>query len=557
MRITSFSDIPQIDEYASLVTSGKIEACEEQHQLMVYLARVFASEELHCDPEQVEKYMSYQRYFPFDLFPWETFVFTLHNCVFRADGSPRWQDLFLYMGRGGGKNGYISFEDFCLTTPTNGIRNYHIDIAANSEEQAKTSFDEIYDILDNPPDARAAKALRHNFYWNKTVIRNRMTGSEIKYRTNNAKSKDGLRSGKVDFDEIHAYENWDNLNVFTTGLGKKPHPRITYATTDGDFRDGPLDQLKERALKILAGELDDNGLLPFVCRLDNDDEVHDEAKWPKANPSLYYKPELVQRIRTEYQNYLLDPVKNSAFMTKRMNRPQGNADVQVTSWENVLKTNRPLPDLTGWPCVAGIDFSKTTDFMSAVLLFREPGVEWPTYYAIHHSWFCTRSKDRGRIKIPLDEMERRGLLTMIDDVEIDPSLVANWIRDMRRTYDVRKVAADSYRYALLKRSLEAIGFVANDKTVKMVRPSDVMYAQGKIDSAFAHGGIVWGDDPLMRWYVNNTKLVRAPNNNFKYEKIEPSSRKTDGFMAFVHAFTLEEEIPEHTTIQTLPTLVFA
>lgn len=557
MRITSFSDIPQIDEYASLVTGGKIEACEEQHQLMVYLARVFASEEVHCDPEQVEKYMSYQRYFPFDLFPWERFVFTLHNCVFRADGSPRWQDLLLYMGRGGGKNGYISFEDFCLVTPTNGIRNYHIDIAANSEEQAKTSFDEIYDILDNPPDARAAKALRHNFYWNKTIIRNRMTGSEIKYRTNNAKSKDGLRSGKVDFDEIHAYENWDNLNVFTTGLGKKPHPRITYATTDGDFRDGPLDQLKERALKILSGELDDNGLLPFICRLDSDDEVHEEAKWPKANPSLYYKPELVQRIRTEYQNYLLDPVKNGAFMTKRMNRPQGNADVQVTSWENVLKTNRPLPDLTGWPCVAGIDFSKTTDFMSAVLLFREPGVEWPTYYAMHHSWFCARSKDRGRIKIPLDEMERRGILTMVDDVEIDPSLVANWIRDMRRTYDVRKVAADSYRYALLKRSLEAIGFDANDKTVKMVRPSDVMYAQGKIDSAFAHGGIVWGDDPLMRWYVNNTKLVRAPNNNFKYEKIEPSSRKTDGFMAFVHAFTLEEEIPEHTTIQTLPTLVFA
>ena len=556
MRITSFSDIPEIDEYATLVTDGRIEACEEQHQLMVYLARVFASEELHCDPEQVSKYMSYQRYFPFDLYPWERFVFALHNGVFRADGSPRWQDLFLYMGRGGGKNGYISFEDFCLTTPTNGVRNYHIDICANSEEQARTSFDEIYDLLESPTDPKAAKALRHNFYWNKTVIRNRLTGSEIKYRTNNAKSKDGLRSGKVDFDEIHAYENWDNLNVFTTGLGKKPHPRITYATTDGDFRDGPLDQLKDRALRILSGELDDNGLLPFVCRLDDDEEVHDETKWEKANPSLRYKPELVQRIRTEYQNYLLDPVKNSAFMTKRMNRPQGNADVQVTSWENVLKTNRPLPDLSGWPCVVGIDFSKTTDFMSAVLLFRDSS-ERPTYYAIHHSWFCTRSKDRGRIKIPLDEMGRRGLLTMVDDVEIDPALVCEWIRDMRQTYDVRMVAADSYRYALLRRELSKIGFDASDRTVKMVRPSDVMYAQGKIDSAFAHGGIVWGDDPLMRWYVNNTKLVRAPNNNFKYEKIEPSSRKTDGFMAFVHAFTLEEEIPEHTELRVLPTLVFA
>lgn len=554
-RITSFSDVPEIDEYAVLVTSGQAEVCEEQHLLLSYLSRVISSERLYFDHEQVEKYMSYQKYFPFDLYPWERFVFVLHNCVFREDGTPRWPDLFLYMGRGAGKNGYISYEDFCLTTPTNGIRQYHIDICANSEEQAKTSFDEIYDLLENP-EPRYARALRHNFQWNKTVIRNRLTGSEIKYRTNNAKSKDGLRSGKVDFDEIHAYENWDNLNVFTTGLGKKPHPRMTYATTDGDFRDGPLDQLKDRSLKILAGELDDNGLLPFMCRLDNEDEVHDERMWVKANPSLPYKPELMQRIRNEYQNYLLEPVKNAAFMTKRMNVPQGMPDIQVTSWENLLKTNRELPDLRGRPCVCGIDFSKTTDFVSAVLLFRSESNR-PTYYAIHHSWFCSRSKDRGRIKLPLDEMARRGLLTIVDDVEIDPSLIAEWIRSMRRSYDIRKVAADSYRYAILRRALAEVGFDAASGSVKMVRPSDIMYAQGKIDSAFAHGGIVWGDDPMMRWYTNNTKLVAAPNNNFKYEKIEPSSRKTDGFMAFVHAFTLEEEIPERALPPTIPTLVFA
>lgn len=549
-RITSFSDCPEISEYVGLVESGGVPSCVEQHQLVAYLRTTFETEELFFDPEQVGKYMSYQKYFPFDLFPWEKFVFVLHNCIFRADGFPRWQDLFLYMGRGGGKNGYISFEDFCLTTPTNGIRQYHIDICANSEDQARTSFDEIYDVLENP---RYTKLLSHNFTWNRQVIRNKKTGSEIRYRTNNAKSKDGLRSGKVDFDEIHAYENWDNLNVFTTGLGKKPCPRITYATTDGDVRDAPLDQLKERAFKILSGELDDNGLLPFVCRLDDDEEVHDESKWAKANPSLPYKPELVQRIRTEYQNYLLEPVKNAAFMTKRMNRPQGVPDIQVTSWENILKTNRPVPDLTGRTCVCGLDFTKTTDFMSACLLFRDG----QQYYVIHHSWFCSQSLDRGRIKIPLDEMERRGVLTIVHDVEVSPSLVAEWIRMQRKKYNIVKVAADSYRYSLLRRCLTEIGFDANDKTVKMVRPSDVMFVQNKIDSAFTHGGIIWGDDPLMRWFTNNVKLVPAPNNNFKYEKIEGKSRKTDGFMAMVHAFTVEDAIPEVQTTRFLPTLVFA
>lgn len=34
------------------------------------------------------------------------------------------------------------------------------------------------------------------------------------------------------------------------------------------------------------------------------------------------------------------------------------------------------------------------------------------------------------------------------------------------------------------------------------------------------------------------------NGNYKYEKIEPRSRKTDGFMALVAAFCIREQIPE-------------
>lgn len=548
-RITSFSDCPELAEYPGLIEAGKLKACEEQHKLIAYVGRCLASEELYFDPEQVEKYFSYQKYFPFSLFPWEKFVFILHNCIFTAENVPRWFDLFIQMGRGGGKNGYLSFEDFCLLTPTNGIPKYDIDICANSEEQARTSFDEIYDVLENP---RYKKQMEHNFYWTKTEITNKITRSTLKYRTSNAKTKDGGRQGKVDFDEIHAYENWDTMNVFTTGLGKKPHPRITYATTDGDVREGPLDQLKERSEKILNGDIADNGLLPFICKLDSDEEVHDESTWEKANPSLPYRHDLMARIRTEYQNYILEPVKNAAFMTKRMNRPQGHADTEVTSWENILKTNREMPDLLGKTCVCGVDFSRTTDFVSAVLLFRIND----TYYAKHHSWFCSNSRDKGRIKIPLDEMELRGILTIVNDVEIDPSLVTEWIQDMRQLYNVAAVACDSYRWSYFRRAMEAIGYSAKDKTVKMVRPSDIMFAQVKIDSLFAHGGIVWGDDPLMRWFTNNTKLIPGPNGNFKYDKIEAKSRKTDGFMAFVHAMTMEEAIPENTEVEFMAPIVF-
>ena len=546
-RITSFSDCEHIEEYANIVKTEAVPVCDEQKKLVALVENALETEELYFDPEQVEKYFSYQKYFPFDLFPWERFCFVLHNCIFTKDYLPRWQDLLIMMGRGGGKNGYLSFEDFCLITETNGIQQYHIDICANTGEQAKTSFDEIYDVLEQP---QFSKVFRRNFKWNMVEIKNLKTGSKIKYRTNNARSKDGLRSGKVDFDEIHAYLDWENLNVFTTGLGKKPHPRMTYATTDGDVRDGPLDQLKERSAQILNGELADNGLLPFICKLDHESEVKDEDMWVKANPSLPYRPELMQRIRTEYQNFILDPIKNSSFMTKRMNIPQGRKDIEVTSWDNIKSTDRPLPDLTGRACVGGIDFTKTTDFLGASLVFRDGD----DICAINHSWFCTNSKDKHRIKAPLKEWEERGLLTMVDDVEISPELVAAWFSEMRTAYNIEKIGIDLYRFATLRKALEAVGFTKDE--IKLVRPSDIMLVQNRVDSLFNRHRIVWGDNPLMRWFTNNTKLEPAPNNNFKYGKIEPFSRKTDGFMAFVHAMTVEDSLPEDSALQFMKPITF-
>lgn len=530
----------EIQEYIDIVEQGKTRTCQEQKLLVALVKKTFETETLKCDAIQIEKYLSYQKYFPFEkLFAWEVFCFVLHNCVFKTDGTPRWADLFALMGRGGGKNGYLSFEDFCLITPANGVAYYDIDICANSEEQAKTSFDEIYNILENP---KWTKLFRKHFRWTKEEIQNLKTRSKIKYRTNNPKGKDGLRSGKVDFDEPHAYENWENINVFTTGLGKKPHPRRTYISTNGDVREGPLDQLIEKSMKILNGEIPDNGFLPFICKLDDPDEVHDERNWEKANPSLPYLPVLKEQMRREYTDYQLDPVINNAFMTKRMNIPQGRKDTEVASWENIMKTNGEVPDLFGKTCVCGIDFSKTTDFVAAFLLFKKDAEH---YYGIHHSWFCTASNDKHRIKLPLNEMAERGLLTIVNDVEINPTLIAEWVNEQRMKYNLEKIAIDSYRYSLMSRALREIaGYDANDKQVKLVRPSDIMLVQPKINSVFVGNKIAWGDDPMMRWYTNNTKLEPAPNNNFKYGKIEPKSRKTDGFMAFVAAMTLEEELPE-------------
>lgn len=525
----------EIQAYIDIVEDDRCPVCMEQKQLAEMVRRVFDSDDIYVDINQLEKYMELQKYFPFKLFEWEKFCFALHNCTYWSEtGDPRFPSLLMLVGRGAGKNGYLSFEDFCLLTVVNNIRGYDIDVCATSEEQAKTSFDEIReDVL----DADKTRMLRH-FRWTKEIIENLKTRSKMRFRTNNAKSKDGLRSGKVDFDEYHQYENYDNINVFTGGLGKKKHPRISYATTDGYVRGGPLDDLKERAKLILSGKQSDNGLLPFICKLDDEKEAENPQLWPKANPSLPYRRDLKTEMLREWADCQTNPGLYSAFMTKRMNIPIGNKDTEVTEWENILAANESVPDLTGLTCVAGIDYARSNDFVAVGLLFKIGNIR----YWITHTFVCRASIDLPRIKAPLDEWERAGLLTFINDVEVSPGIVTNWLIDKAMDYNITGIGVDGFRYSLLSSELEKIGFDAKGlkKNIKLVRPTNQQYVEPVINSMFLNHQIMWGENPLMNWYVNNTKKVTSPHGNFSYEKIEEKSRKTDGFMALVAAMSLED-----------------
>lgn len=525
--------VPEIDEYIEIVRKAEYPVCEEQTQLCNMLRRIFMTEELYVDTDQLAEYMGYQKYFPYALYPWEKFCFALHNCVYRADGQLRFPFLIINIGRGGGKNGYLAFEDFGLLTPTNGIKEYHIDIFATSEDQAKQSFTDIYNVLQD----NAAKMKRH-FRWTKELIVNTDTGSELRFRTSNAKTKDGGRPGKVDFDEYHAYENYKLIDVAVTGLGKKRLPRRTIITTNGIVRDGPYDDLLNTCEQILSGEIDDNGMLPFICRLTDEEQINDKRNWHKANPSLRYFPDLQYEMTLEYVQYLQNPIANKSFAIKRMNIKPKHLEGEITKWENIEATNKELDEsrCAGLVCVGGIDYAKTTDFVSACLDFEIDG----EHIDICHTWVCRQSADLPRIKAPLEHWESAGLLTMVDALEISPDLPVWWIAQKLAELGASMpyIGMDSYRYTLFARSLKEYLYMSDEdgwKNVMLIRPSDEMQTIPLITSDFNNRRFTWGDNPLLRWAAWNSKLITSNAGNTTYGKIEPLSRKTDPFKAIVAA----------------------
>jgi len=54
------------------------------------------------------------------------------------------------MGRGNGKNGFISPVAWYLTTHYHGVKGYNIDIIANAEDQAKQALKIFTKFLSAP-----------------------------------------------------------------------------------------------------------------------------------------------------------------------------------------------------------------------------------------------------------------------------------------------------------------------------------------------------------------------------------------------------------------------
>ena len=513
-------------EYMDMVlTESNHPMCKEQKQLIKMIQRILESESdnLYVDEDKVAKYLSYQKYFPFELLPWEKFILVLMLGLYKKDtDSPRFNTLFCMIGRGSGKNAFISYLVFCLTTETNGIPNYNIDIIANSELQAKTSFNDLYNVLNNP---KFIDKFKKNFHWNREVITNKKTNSQLRFKTSNAKSADGLRPGAIIFDEVHQYQNWDNINVHKTGLGKVKDGREFYITTNGEVRDSVLDELLNKSLEILNGTMEDFGHLPFICRLDDKEEVHNECNWFKANPSLYQMPNLLAQMKKEYQDYKLNPVVNKSFIDKRMNLPQMYSFSAITDYENIKNTNQTIPfeELNGLYCTVGIDFATISDMVAVAICVKKN----KKYYLITHAWM--------------------GLLTFTDGVENDPREIFQWIKDTTEKYGliIDGIAIDLYRLSVMKKAMEDFGFDYDDKDeTKLVRPSDIMLTVPIIDSLFNRNAIVVGDSPLWRWSANNTQLVPKQNGNFVYDKIDAFRRKNDLFMATVHAIAISDRLTD-------------
>ena len=508
-------------------------------------------DDIFFDEETYYKCLRFVERWYYPLFPYQKFVYAF---VFMYKNDiPVFRTFIILEGRGNGKDGFIVPLLHFLTTQYYGVENYNIDIVATSEDQANDTYDVAYNVLENNKDL-----MKKYFYWNKEYFVNRITKARFRFNTSNAATKDGKKSGAILFNEYHAYLTDKNIKVYQGGLGKVKHGRIFIITSNGDVRGGPLDELLEICQQILKTGKNELRYFPFLCKMDNLEEVDNPELWEKANPSLPFLPELQDAIMIDWVEQKSRPSKRSEFLSKRMNLPAERDDLIITSWDNILKASykdvenkipRDYIPKKNQPAIIGIDFASLRDFASVGVLTKN-GDElcWRQKTVI-----CSSNKFYKDIKFPFDNACQKGFedFIVVDTPSIDESIIVNWALEYFNNYDIKKIILDNYRYQLIKKTFESAGISVETKDnksglIRMIRyPASIAsIVAPKLEVLFENNNLNIGDSAIMRWSINNTCLKTRKDGNMYFEKVEPKLRKNDPFMAMICALSGEELLEE-------------
>lgn len=489
---------------------------------------VFDEELGHRPIQFIEKYCkpSKGNYKQLILQPWQHFVLgSLFGWVHKETRLRRFKEGLIFVGRKNGKTTLISGVSL-YGVSKDGESGADIPLLANSMKQARLLFDEAKAMIKASPKLKKRfRPLRDAIHFDKTF-------SKIEPQASDSEKLDGLNTHIGVFDEIHEYKNFKLINVVKNSRAAREQPLLIYITTAGYQLDGPLVEYYDQSIDVLEGEFADERTFYYMAELDSEDEFEMPEMWIKANPNLGVSIKLQDMIE-EWGKAKRIPSERNDFITKRFNKFVNNSEESFLDYKTLKKNDKvkELDTLKHIPCVGGFDLSDSEDFTSACLEF--PIVETGEVVVLSHSWVPLKKVLLENENIPYYELQKEKLLTIVDDEYIRKELVYDWFVEQSGRFIIEKITYDPAKAFGLVEKLNGYGF-----NTEVVRQGHLTLgpAVDDVKERFLDGNVIFNNNRLFRWYVNNVKMVEDRNRNKMPTKIG-RYRKIDGFAAFLNAHT--------------------
>ena len=480
---------------------------------------------------------------PIALMLWQkAFLQTLFGWTNKSDGSRRFREALLEVGRKNGKTCLCAaLSLYMMIADGEGAAECYS--VATKRDQAAKCFNYAVHMRQQSPEIRALVHKRRSDMYMP------LTFSTFEPLASDSNSLDGLNSHFIVIDELHAIKDRNLYDVMKQSTSSRKQPLLLMITTAGTVRENIFDDMYDYADKVL-NELDgykDDTFLPILYELDSREEWTDSDMWVKANPGIgiikkhKYLADMVSRAQA-------DDKTRPTVLTKDFNIRETVAGSWLSFDDINNEDTYTMDDLRGCYAIGGCDLSATTDLTCATLTIMKAGSNKKyviQMYFIPEELIDKRVKED---KIPYDVWAKGKWITTCPGNQVDYSYVTAWFNKMRDKYEIIPlwIYYDRALAGYWVQEMESNGYNMMKCAQGAMTFSQPMRS---MEADFKSKLINYNNNPVLKWCLANTSVKFDDNGNIRPVKGRNRRMRVDGTFSLLDSYVgLSEKLEDYKAL---------
>ena len=398
---------------------------------------------------------------------------------------------------------------------------------AASKDQAGAAFRPVESL------ARASRVLQKaGIVATKSQITQPQTTSVLKVVSSRGDLAHGANIHGALIDELHVHKNPDLLEAIESGTGAREQPLTIIITTADDGQiTSVYAQRREMIEKVCRRVLNQPATYGVIFAADEADDPFIEETWRKANP-LYPVTPSPEFMRKAADKAKANPVALASFLRLHLGlrAKQGSRFIAVDEWDRGRHTFKEA-SLYGRRAIGGLDLSSVSDLTALAWLFPD---ETGGYDALYRFWLPEAALDQ--LDMATAKMASvwvsQGWITLTPGDVVDYDWIKSVIVDDATKFKVAEIGYDRWNSSQMVIDLqdkEGLNMTKVGQGVQSMSP-----ALKELERLVKLGRFHAGDNPVMRWMVDNLRVASDPAGNIKPDKAKSLS-KIDGVSATLDA----------------------